>query len=67
MEWQQINDSWVFGKKIRGLIRKPIASVFLTNSFPRWKWKVYIGDSEGFAESFEKAVEIVEATVEVYL
>ncbi len=48
MEWQRLSndDDWVFGEKVRGVVRKPyVASVYFDkdcdDSRGGWKWMVY--------------------------
>lgn len=68
MEWQYIgDDTWNFGPKVRGLVRK-VADVYFTEGVGEkdygWRWQTYVGDGSGGLElSLESAVEQVEIQV----
>lgn len=69
MEWQFFPDArvdggtWVFGEKIRGVIRERIGEVWWNNGM--WDWEV-LGSGEelspkGFCKEFEYAIRQVES------
>lgn len=54
MEWQHVGgDEWVFGAKVRGLVRSPQAWVEYVR--PGWHWLVKDGNA-GTEESLSLAV-----------
>lgn len=68
MEWQYIgDDTWNFGPKVRGLVRK-VADIYFTEGVGEtdygWRWQTYVGDRAGGLEhTFEDAVVCVEAQI----
>lgn len=70
MEWQYIgDDTWNFGPKVRGLVRK-VADVYFTEGVGEkdygWRWWTYVGDCVGSLKpegTFEDAVNKVELQV----
>lgn len=68
MEWQYIgDDTWNFGPKVRGLVRK-VADVYFTEGVGEkdygWRWQTYMGDrADGLEHTFELAVDQVELQV----
>ena len=61
-EWQHQGDAWVFGPKIRGVIREPLARV-------RWStncWSIVVGSEPAeYRDSFKDAIEISEKVLGV--
>lgn len=62
MEWQYIgDDTWNFGPKVRGLVRKVADIYFDEDKAMSWRWITYVGDRpNGYCHTFEHAVERIE-------
>jgi hypothetical protein len=66
MEWQYIgDDTWNFGPKVRGLVRKVADIYFDEDKNPSWQWLIYsVGEdpfiTRGACNVFESAVDQVE-------
>lgn len=70
LEWQLIDENqWVFGRKVRGIVRDPIGEVYLDEERnPSWIWFVWKeGVDEGrvrnACNNLRWAIEAVEAEV----
>jgi hypothetical protein len=58
MEWQLVGtDNWIFGEKVRGLVRNKKAEIYYNDEWTGkeggWRWKVFNGkpDVGGYAAS----------------
>jgi hypothetical protein len=66
-EWQFIgDDQWIFGEKIRGLVRRRIAEVYFDEDLddPRggWVWMTWSTEAKrGNSYTLEEAVECCES------
>ena len=74
MEWQEIQRVWLFGFKVRGLVREPAAIVFWQQDmkiaktphfqilfYHYWRWEAdgLIGSAESFEECVAAAEDFV--------
>ena len=61
MEWQCIGDSnWVFGEKVRGIVRKSVAEVYYeeksANCQGAWLWFLVEIDANGSSATLREAI-----------
>jgi hypothetical protein len=64
MEWQCVwADEWVFGVKVRGMVRHPRGEIYNAKDTGRWRWLAY--DDSGAEVVSGDAFDRVAAAAEV--
>jgi hypothetical protein len=60
LTWQHVgDDSWLFGRMVRGLVRDPVAEAYYDEDHG-WVWFLHGCQTRGLSSSLQQAIKSVE-------